>query len=209
MKLYKLTDEDGRTYGGMQWGENVTHDESELLEGDGPLCSGHWYHAYIDPLLAVMLNCAHANFKHPRLWVAEGEPKKIAPDKVGCKRVTTLHEIQLPEVTHEQHTAFAIMAAKAVYPDDDFVAWANSWLGGTDRSAEAAAAAADAADAAYAAYAAAADAAFAAYVADAAFAAADAAATYVAYGVRKQTFARCADLVREVYPQPPKRWDAA
>lgn len=139
MKLYKLTDENGQTYGGCQWGENVTHGEGELLEGEGPLCSGHWYYAYQDPMLAVLMNPAHANFKKPRLWEAEGNPGKVEPDKVGCKSLITIREIiPLPEVTVTQRIAFGILASLEVYDNPMFVGWAEEWLSGEDRSRAAA-----------------------------------------------------------------------
>lgn len=155
MKLYKLTDENGQTYGGCQWGENITHGEDELLEGEGPLCSGHWYHAYQDPVLAVLMNPAHANFENPKLWEAEGNLNRVEPDKVGCRSLTTLREISLPEVTTTQRAAFGILAALEVCDKPYFVAWANKWLTGKDKSAETTWAAARAAEAARAAKAAA------------------------------------------------------
>ena len=139
MKLYKLTDENGQTYGGCQWGENITHGEDELLEGEGPLCSGHWYHAYQDTILAVLMNPAHAKFENPRLWAAEANIGREKPDKVGCKSLTTLREVPLPDITITQRQAFAILAALEVYDGLKFVAWAEKWLSGEDRSAATAA----------------------------------------------------------------------
>ena len=42
MKLYKLTDAEGRTKGETQWGENVTHS----VTGKPKLCSSTVLHAY-------------------------------------------------------------------------------------------------------------------------------------------------------------------
>jgi len=178
MKLYKLTNENGQTHGGCQWGEGITHSRDELLEGDGPLCSGYWYHAYVDPVLAVLMNPAHANFDNPRLWEAEGEPDCIEPDKVGTKSLTTIREVDLPDVTVEQRVKFGILASMKVFQNKGFMSWAEAWLSGEDRTAHAArhaaAAAAYATDAAYAARAAVDAARHAAYAAayDAAYAAA-------------------------------------
>lgn len=134
MKLYKLTNNDGRTFGDCQWGENVTHGSDELEEGDGPLCSGHWYHAYQDPILAIFMNPAHAWFGNPQLWEAEGNIGLERPDKVGCKELTTIKKIPLPEITTTQCQAFAILIALEVYNNPEFVKWANNWLSGKDRS---------------------------------------------------------------------------
>ena len=177
MKLYKLTDANAQTYNKTQWGEGITHEGT----GEGELCGPGWIHAYTDPLLAVLLNPIHGDFKSPRLWEAEGEVgKEDLGLKVGCKKLTTLKEIPLPEITNNQRIRFAILCALEVYLDGAFINWANDWLSGVDRSANAANAAAYAANAAVnAAASAAANAAAsaAAYAANAAASAASAAAS--------------------------------
>ena len=162
--LYKLTDQSGCTRGPTQWGPGVSHSGT----GDGDLCGPGWIHAYTHPLLAVLLNPIHAALPDPRLWEADGE---IALDdsglKVGCRTLTTLREIPLPQITTTQRVRFGILCAMEVCQDDSWRAWADRWLSGEDRSVSAAAAyAADAARAALYAVSAA-----AAYAADAARAA--------------------------------------
>ena len=111
MKLYKLTDKNDKTYNKTQWGENVTHEAT----GEGDLCTEGWFHAYTHPLLAVLLNPIHANLSNPHLWEAEGE---IGNDdhglKVGCKKLTTIKRLNLPEITSEQIVRFAILCALEV-----------------------------------------------------------------------------------------------
>ena len=175
--VYKLTDQHNRTRVGYSnetlWGESVTH----TAPGGGELCSDKWLHAYADPILAVLMNPAHANFRPDamKLWEASAEVGLRKADKLGCTRITTLHTISIPTITKLQKQAFAILAAKDVYKNKDWNAWADAWLSGEDRTESSArqarreAYAADAAAAAYAAYAAdAADAAYAAYAAAAA-----------------------------------------
>ena len=138
MQLYKLTDEHAQTYGGCQWGENVTHTAS----GEGELCGPGWIHAYTDPLLAVLLNPIHADFMNPRLWECEGEVGKTDHGlKVGCTRLTTVREVAAPAVTTEQRVRFAILCAMEVCRDVEFVRWAETWLSNADRTAARAAAA--------------------------------------------------------------------
>ena len=170
-KLYKLTDEHGKTRNNTRWGEGMTHSGT----GEGELCSEGWIHAYTHPLLAVLFNPSHANFKTPRLWEARGTGKKKSDGlKVGFQSLTTIKEIPLPKITTTQKIAFSILASKKVYKDAKWNKWADKWLSGKNRAA-------DAAYAAYAAaYAAARDAAYAAddaavYAADAVYAAARAA----------------------------------
>ena len=166
IKLYKLTDGDGKTWGGTQWGPGVSHSGT----GEGELCGWGWIHAYEHPLIAVMMNPIHARFKHPRLWEAEGEiAMRDGQLKCGCKTLTTVREIPLPSITAEMRVRFAILCAKEVCAFRSWNAWADRWLSGEDRSE---AAAEDAAEAAWAAQAAS----WAAYAAARAAAAAAAAA---------------------------------
>lgn len=146
--LYKLTDEKGKTYGGIQWGEGVTH----TAGGEGGLCGPGWIHAYTHPLLAVLLNPMRGVFDPGtmRLWECEGEVGKTDYGlKVGCIRLTTLREIPVPNVTPEQRVRFAILCARGIYHEPGWNAWAEGWLAGTDRGADAANAATRAATSAW------------------------------------------------------------
>ena len=189
-KLYKLTDQDGKTRTGQdnetQWGPGVTHAADGKSQG---LCNEHWIHAYRDPHVAALLNPAHADLRNPKLWECEGTVGLDMADKCGCTELTTVREIPLPKMTVAQKVEFARLVALRVYPlwwkyDKNRTVW--KWLNGDKSiSAEAAAWAADEA-AAWAAWAAA-RAAWAAWAADeaaawAAWAACEAADGAVAAG---------------------------
>src|SRR5574338_277270 len=133
MKLYKLTDENGQTRGGTQWGPRVTHKATGRATQD--LCSDGWLHAYEHPLLAVFLNPIHGDFDNPRMWEAEGrgKMKRDGELKCGVRELTTVREITLPEVTTEQCIRFAIFCALEVCRTVGFVNWAENWLSGKDR----------------------------------------------------------------------------
>jgi hypothetical protein len=136
IKLYKLTDRDGQTWGGTQWGPGISHSGT----GEGELCGPGWIHAYEHPLIAVLMNPIHANFQNPRLWEAEGEVAlRDGQLKCGCKTLTTVREIPLPKITTEMRVRFAIMCAKEVCAYPAWNAWADRWLSGEDRSEAAAA----------------------------------------------------------------------
>ena len=145
MKAYKLTDSDGRTKLETQWGENIAHSAKGQNKH---LCSDGWIHFYTDTRLAVVINPSHADFHTPLLWECETSGKHIhEPLKSGCKTLTTIRKIPLPEISLTQKIAFAILSAKEVYFDSKWVKWADGWLSGEDRSRKAALAAAlDAAD---------------------------------------------------------------
>lgn len=135
-KLYKLTDENGKTRGGeaneLQWGAGVTH----TAKGEGSrLCTDEVIHAYENPLVAVLLNPIHAGVKNPRLWEAEGEIiAREGEYKCGVKTLTTVREIPLPEITLEQRVKFGLLCALEVCKEESFVRWAQAWLSGEDRS---------------------------------------------------------------------------
>jgi len=151
---YKLTTQEGMTQNNTQWGENVTHEATGDIEQD--LCSNAWIHAYTHPLLAILMNPAHAMIKNPILWEGNGEGEaKFEPLKCGFRKFTTLRQIPLPEVTNVQKVAFGILCAKEINTDSSWNQWADKWLSGEDRTKSsayyAAYAAASAASAAYAA----------------------------------------------------------
>ena len=149
MKAYKLTDEHGQTNDNTQWGPNVSH----TATGDGKyLCSNGWIHFYTHPLLAVLMNPAHANFSKPRLWEAESSGEELHEQlKSGSKTLTTVRELPLPEVSKTQRIAFGILCAKEVCKHKAWNAWADKWLSGEDRTKASACAAASFAAASFAA----------------------------------------------------------
>ena len=108
MKCYKLTDANGQTCGGTQWGPDVTHE----TDGHGELCGSGWLHSYNDPLVAVLHNPIGANFgPGMRLWEAEGdrEYKNDNGMKQGHTRLTTIVEMTVPAITTEQRIKYGIL----------------------------------------------------------------------------------------------------
>jgi len=152
--LCKLTDQDHKSYGGLLWGEGVTHTAEP---GELPLCTSGWIHYYADPLLAVLHNPIHANYLKPLGWeVLVGEVVKHEGQlKSGAKTLTTVRMIELPKLSPVNTTAYGILVAKEVWRDKTWQRWADDWLAGTDRSAAGALAARPATAARVAAWAAA------------------------------------------------------
>ena len=141
MKLYKITDKDGKTRAGhsneTQWGENVTH-KAEVRGKE--LCTNEVIHAYTDPYLAVFFNPIGGSYNEEtmHLWEAKGRVCSRGVDKVGCKTLTTVRRIPKPSITREQRVEIAIKCALVVCQDKDFVQWAENWLSGKDRTEAAA-----------------------------------------------------------------------
>lgn len=174
---YKLTNELGQTHNQTQWGPGAIYATS----GEGDLCGPGWLHCYSDPVLAILMNPRHVNFKSPRLCEVEvsGQYKLDYGLKEGWTTMTFKQWLPVPTVTAIQRIAFGILCAKQVYTVPSWLEWADNWLSGKDRTpdaADAATAATDYADAATAAAAAA-----AAYAAATDYA--DYAATAAAYAI--------------------------
>lgn len=137
-KLYKLTDEQGRTRAGedneLTWAVGVEHKTA----GTGSrLCTADVIHAYEHPLIAVLMNSLHADFNPTtmRLFVAEGEiVAREVQLKCGVHALKIVEEITVPTLTVEQRVKFAILCAKSVCKNAAWNAWADKWLSGEDRS---------------------------------------------------------------------------
>lgn len=129
--LYKLTTQSMRTYNDFAWELG----ESYEVSGDGGLCGPGWFHAYYDPLLAILLNPIHACIRKPRLFKARGFGKLLDDKglKCGVTRLKLVQEISIPDLRTPQHIAFGILCAKQVCEDDAWNAWADSWLSGKNR----------------------------------------------------------------------------
>jgi len=192
MIYYKATDPQGRTRGGMDW--TVPGTVNEATGRGTELCTDGVLHVYRTPEQAAFMIPVHV-LNYTRLFEVE-VPEIVADDgaKCGCKRATVIREVPMPVLTIEQRVGIAIRVSLLVYSEPGYVRWAEGWLSGKDRSADAAYAARAAADAAHAAYAADA-AAHAAYAADAAAHAADAddAAAHAAYAADAAAHAADAD----------------
>ena len=141
-KLYKLTDEQGRTRAGedneLTWAVGVAHKTA----GTGTrLCTADVIHAYEHPLIAVLMNPVHADFDPAtmRLFVAEGEiVAREVQLKCGVHALKIVEEIAVPTLTTAQRVKFAILCAKQVCKDAAWNAWADKWLSGENRSEAAA-----------------------------------------------------------------------
>jgi len=135
MIKYKLTDQKLQTLNGCQW----VIGEWKETNGEGPLAGPGWLHCYDSPLLAVLLNPAHANIDTPIGWECEVEGKSLHDfgRQSGYMRMRLIKETPLPVVTAEQRVCFSILCAMEVCDHQHWRTWAQNWLLGKDRSAEA------------------------------------------------------------------------
>lgn len=138
MTVYKLTTPEGTTHNGYKWSlpSGGAPGGWHETDGAGGLCGPGWLHWYHHPLLAALMNPAHADIADPVLWEAEagGELRDDHGLKGGSTRLRLVARAELPALTAEQRTAIAIAAALEVHTGAEFGEWAAGWLqGGEER----------------------------------------------------------------------------
>jgi len=130
--VYKVTDENSRTFGGCQWGPGHEH----MARGGGKLCSARWLHAYPTELVAAFLHYCHRDYgPRPILWEADADiGKRDGELKLGCTRLKTIRPIAWPDISAAARVRAAILCARRVCRVPRWLAWADAWLDGTDRT---------------------------------------------------------------------------
>ena len=145
MIAYKLTDEKMQTRGGCQWalGE-TTRAKGKVFE---PYTDG-CLHLYESPEVVAFMAPLHGVENYTRCFrVCTGRQVLNDGTKIGVRSATPLEEVLLPKPTLEQRIYFVIQASLKFPQTPDYVAWADDWKSGRDRSYASACAAAYRADA--------------------------------------------------------------
>jgi hypothetical protein len=153
----KITDADARTRCTTLWEPGV---RVECARPELPLepCSAGAIHCYAGDTmeealaLAAMMDPGHGEYgvgARVFAFTPEGEVRD-GGDKAICRAGSIGEELALPTPTTEERVEFGIRATLLIPQSAGYVAWAEAWLSGGDRSAEAAAQAARAAWAAWA-----------------------------------------------------------
>src|SRR3970040_1858830 len=96
---YKLTDENGQTYGGTSWVVGRTN-AIPVFDQHPVLCTSGVFHAYHDPLVAVLVNPIHADIRNPRMF--QVECSEIVVDdrlKCGTYKMRPVRELDVPRPT--------------------------------------------------------------------------------------------------------------
>jgi|GEM_PF-3453889 hypothetical protein len=88
------------------------------------------------PLVAIMLNPWHAQIDHQKMLELEIGRNDL--DEIGSSTNVVVRETTVPSVTTDQKIVFALMTIQEVYGNPVFKCWADDWISGSDRSAEAA-----------------------------------------------------------------------
>ena len=136
---YKLTDANGQTHNGCQWGPGVTNPCGKL-SGTGGLCSGAFYHWHLTPELAAFLSPIHGNFNlaTAQLWEVRVRGTVELDSgilKGGSTECGTVRRVSLVIPTTEQRVRFSVYCAGAALDDaaldiPAWSAWADNRLAG-------------------------------------------------------------------------------
>jgi hypothetical protein len=138
--MFKLVTQENTTKNNTLWEIGVTNKAKQ--EGT-KMCSGQVLHCYSDPRLAILFNPIHANIREPKLMEISCSPIVNTDGlKHACKEQTPVKFLELPTISLNQKVAFAIKCSMLVYKAAGFIAWAEKWLSGEDRTCAAARAAA-------------------------------------------------------------------
>jgi hypothetical protein len=153
--IYKLTDQNLRTYNNIQWAPG----EWKHASKGGLLWPSGWLHCYRDPLVAIFLNPIHADITNPVLWQGEAQGKYFNDhhlfsncayivgytDFCNCRysEMRIVKRLKPYKYTLEKLVEIAIICAiETGYNDENFITWAIHWINNNDRSRKAAAKAA-------------------------------------------------------------------
>lgn len=128
---YFITDSTGKDWMGRQWGEGVSHTETN---------DNYYFTCYHSPTVAALMVAANDEYPNHRLWLAEPFGDITNYDyrdiSTGMK---TVREVETPKLTVEQRITFGIVCALNTVEHPLFQQWGFDWLKGRDRSKEAAA----------------------------------------------------------------------
>jgi hypothetical protein len=135
---YKLLTQDMKTRkwqtNEMDWSDVGVWHEATGEHGQG-LCSDEYLHDYDDLLLAVFMNPVHSNINLPVCYETERDGDTETDGvKRGSRRLRLVRKVELPHVTDEQRVRFAILCAKEVCEDKQWLKWADKWLSSKSRS---------------------------------------------------------------------------
>lgn len=138
-KYCKFVTEDMRTMYNTKWKINVRNKLGKRK--NYKLGNNGLFHYVSDPLIAAFTKDGIVPGWYTKLYEVKPEGDIVeGPSICGSTELTLIKELEIPQVTELQRSAFAILAASEVNDGYDVrvVEWAEKWLSGEDRSRESA-----------------------------------------------------------------------
>lgn len=127
--LYLVTDQNNKTWRDVQWGENITHEESN---------TNYHFAVYDSPLVASYMYPTYDGITDPKIWEAVGEGE--SHDQGGFRnkyaKLTTIKEVAFQNPNTDQRMNFAILCAMNLILHPVFRTWALNYLKGVDQTKE-------------------------------------------------------------------------
>jgi hypothetical protein len=124
---YLITDGENKTWGNVQWSENITHEQNN---------PNYLFSTYTDPILAHLLNPAYEGYNNPCIWTAEGEITNNFGLRYECRKITSIEKLDVKAPTNEQRISFAILCATHLVNNTAFKMWAKNYLLGNNKTKE-------------------------------------------------------------------------
>lgn len=118
---YLVTDQNDQSWRGVQWGPNVTNEETN---------PNYFFGVYNSLNTAVFMYSFHEDFTQPKFWEADAHGSKEYRSEVS--RATTLQPITPVYPTKEQRINFAILCCLNLVQNPVFLDWAKKYLAGEE-----------------------------------------------------------------------------
>lgn len=126
---YLVTDENNKTWRDVEWGENVTHEETN---------PNFFFSVYDNAYTALFMYPAYEAFNKPKIWETSQQNVSASFFRLAFPKITSLKPIQLTLPTREQQLTFAIVCCINMIALPKFRTWAFNYLKGIDTSKESA-----------------------------------------------------------------------
>ena len=115
---YLVTDQKDQSWRGVQWGPNISHEETN---------PNHYFGVYKDLNTALFMYPYHEDITEPKFWsISESsDPKQYRSE---IPKATTLEPVSVHLPTNEQRINFAILTCLFLISNKTFRDWAKAYL---------------------------------------------------------------------------------
>ena len=128
--FYLITDQDNKTWRGVEWGENITHEEEN---------PNYHFAVYNSPQAACYMYPFYEEIKNPKVWTATGEnPSRDEGFRTKFAKLTTVSPLSIMLPTRDQRITFGILCSMNLVMNPIFRDWAVKYLRGEDQTKESA-----------------------------------------------------------------------
>lgn len=126
--FYLITDQENKTWGDVQWGENITNEQEN---------ENYYFVVYNSPETARYMFPSCEGIKNPKIWKCTGDNiTKTEGFRTRFSKLTTIEELPFSLPTNEQKINFGILSSLNVVLYQPFKDWALDYLKGENTTKE-------------------------------------------------------------------------